>query len=211
MPAIVYVTTNLVNGKKYLGKHSGKRIDYLGSGLGIKRAIKKYGKNNFIREVVAECSTDQEAFDVEESLSKKWNVVSDPKWYNNTIGGKGFQSGLGHPYFGKPLPKDQIRKIAIARRARQPEICLKLKESGIRAWSDPNTRQKIKDSMNTERAIRNRSDAGKKRYDDPIERQQQSLRMKLRYENTSERQKTSEAGKLGWIKRRRRGSDVLFK
>lgn len=101
MAAIVYVTTNLVTGKRYLGKHNGKNPEYLGSGLAIKAAIKKYGKSSFIREVVAEVATDQEAFSLEEELSKDWNVVEDPDWYNMKVGGKGFSSGVEHPQFGK--------------------------------------------------------------------------------------------------------------
>ena len=50
MKAFVYVTTNLINGKKYLGKHNGKSNSYLGSGKALKKAIKKYGKKKHYRE-----------------------------------------------------------------------------------------------------------------------------------------------------------------
>ena len=51
----IYKTTNLVNGKIYVGKHEfskDKRLNssYLGSGVALKRAIIKYGKENFNRE-----------------------------------------------------------------------------------------------------------------------------------------------------------------
>ena len=53
----IYRITNLVNGKTYIGQHSywdesnpmGK---YFGSGILIKKAVKKYGKENFKREVL---------------------------------------------------------------------------------------------------------------------------------------------------------------
>ena len=45
---ILYETTNLINNKKYIGVH--KTIDlndgYLGSGIYLRNAIKKYGKEN---------------------------------------------------------------------------------------------------------------------------------------------------------------------
>lgn len=115
MASVVYITTNLVNGKKYLGKHNGKDPDYLGSGLVIKYAIKKYGKENFSRKIVAECSSDQEAFVIEEKLSKEWNVVNDPSWYNMKVGGKGFASGSDHPQFGKARSKEHTQHIVLAR------------------------------------------------------------------------------------------------
>lgn len=44
----VYLTTNLVNNKKYIGQHYGEVTDsYIGSGSILKKAIEKYGKNNF--------------------------------------------------------------------------------------------------------------------------------------------------------------------
>lgn len=50
---IVYKTINLINGKIYVGSHSTDDIEdgYFGSGDLIKRAINKYGKQNFKRIV----------------------------------------------------------------------------------------------------------------------------------------------------------------
>ena len=51
----VYITTNHVNGKRYIGqKKYDKRGDwknYLGSGTSIKRAIETYGKSKFSKEI----------------------------------------------------------------------------------------------------------------------------------------------------------------
>ena len=45
----IYVTTNKINGKKYIGKHQTSDLNdnYLGSGILLKQAIKKYGKKKF--------------------------------------------------------------------------------------------------------------------------------------------------------------------
>ena len=44
---IIYKTTNLVNGKIYIGKDSKNNPNYLGSGNLLKKALIKYGKENF--------------------------------------------------------------------------------------------------------------------------------------------------------------------
>jgi hypothetical protein len=65
---IVYKTTNLVNGKFYIGVHKQDFFlpiifdGYLGSGLMLKRAIKKYGEENFIRETLHIFYTAKEAY-----------------------------------------------------------------------------------------------------------------------------------------------------
>jgi len=49
----IYLTTNLINNKKYIGKHFGELEDgYLGSGLLLQRAIEKYGKENFSKQIL---------------------------------------------------------------------------------------------------------------------------------------------------------------
>lgn len=51
----IYLTKNLVNGKIYIGqssKDSNKSKRYLGSGSRILKAIKKYGRENFIKIIL---------------------------------------------------------------------------------------------------------------------------------------------------------------
>lgn len=45
MYGYIYITTNLVNGKKYIGRHKSEVFDesYKGSGLLLSRSIDKYG------------------------------------------------------------------------------------------------------------------------------------------------------------------------
>ena len=51
---VIYEIKNLINGKKYIGKDSKNNPNYLGSGKYLKLAIKKYGKHNFIKEILFE-------------------------------------------------------------------------------------------------------------------------------------------------------------
>jgi hypothetical protein len=49
---IIYKTTNLINGKIYIGKDKHNNDNYIGSGKILKQAIAKYGRNNFVKEVM---------------------------------------------------------------------------------------------------------------------------------------------------------------
>ena len=58
----VYLTTNLVNGKIYIGQHEmkGNNARYLGSGTYFLQALKKYGRNNFKRKILRVCFSQHE-------------------------------------------------------------------------------------------------------------------------------------------------------
>ena len=84
----IYLTTNLVNNKKYIGQHKGKPNDsYLGSGIHIKQAIKKYGKENFKKEVLEYANSQEELNELERKIIALHNAVEDKNYYNVAIGG----------------------------------------------------------------------------------------------------------------------------
>ena len=58
----VYQITNLINGKVYIGKHHCKcrKCHYYGSGKHITAAVKKYGKENFRKEILFVLSSEAE-------------------------------------------------------------------------------------------------------------------------------------------------------
>jgi hypothetical protein len=57
---IVYKTTNIINGKVYIGKDRKNNPNYLGSGKLLHQAIKKYGKSAFRKEILFESDDDKE-------------------------------------------------------------------------------------------------------------------------------------------------------
>jgi hypothetical protein len=88
---IVYKTTNTINGKFYVGKHKCKDISkdkYLGSGRTLKKAIKKYGREAFVREILGFFDTESEALDFEENIVTE-ELIKEEICYNETIGGRG--------------------------------------------------------------------------------------------------------------------------
>ena len=86
----IYVTTNLLNGKRYLGMcayHRNNHNTYLGSGKALRRAIKKYGSNSFSREIIEECPTKEDMIAAEIRYIAEYNCVNDRSWYNLNHGG----------------------------------------------------------------------------------------------------------------------------
>jgi len=88
MKYILYKTTCLINNKTYIGIHQTNNLDdgYLGSGLAFLRALKKYGKENFKREILEFCETYAELLEKErEYVNEIW--VKDKTNYNLKTGG----------------------------------------------------------------------------------------------------------------------------
>lgn len=86
----IYLTTNLINNKMYIGQHRGKfNARYLGSGLYIKRAVKKYGQENFKVELLHVAKTLEELNILEIEYIKKYNAYNDDNFYNLSNGGEG--------------------------------------------------------------------------------------------------------------------------
>jgi len=84
----IYKTVNLQNGKYYIGKHIGKvDDDYLGSGVILKQAVEKYGKEFFRKEVLVICLTEEELNYWEEKIISL--KIQDPNCYNIAPGGEG--------------------------------------------------------------------------------------------------------------------------
>jgi group I intron endonuclease len=84
--AWLYITTNKINGKKYIGQTTSTRKNYLGSGQIISAAIKKYGKENFIREIIYQGTWEE--VDLLESLYiEAYDAVNSDDFYNLKEGG----------------------------------------------------------------------------------------------------------------------------
>ena len=94
---IIYKTTNLITGQSYIGKDSKNLNSYLGSGTYLKRAIKKYGNHNFVKEILETCSTLQELAERERYWIAKYDACNSPNYYNIVPGGEGGDSITHHP------------------------------------------------------------------------------------------------------------------
>lgn len=90
MKYYIYLTTNHVNGMKYIGKHHGELDNsYLGSGKLLKLAIKKHGKSNFSKDILFVSESEEENCEKEKYFIAKYDAVNSPEFYNIHEGGKG--------------------------------------------------------------------------------------------------------------------------
>ncbi len=98
----IYSITNKVNGKKYIGYHATNNMEdgYMGSGIAINKAYKKYGKEKFKKNILEHCNINNWR-EREIYWIKKLDTYSNG--YNLTLGGEGM--------LGYKMTKETIEKI----------------------------------------------------------------------------------------------------
>src|SRR4030067_1662427 len=91
----IYKTTCLVTGKEYYGMHSTDDLNdgYLGSGVILRRSIKKHGKENHVREIFGDFLSDRENLRLKEAEIIDDHRLKDPRCMNLVLGGYG---GIEH-------------------------------------------------------------------------------------------------------------------
>jgi group I intron endonuclease len=120
--AYVYLITNIVNKKKYIGSSRKSQIDknYYGSGKAIKEALKKYGKNNFTRDILWQGEGD--ARNVESQWLEHFNASINPQFYNMTNDARGnglhkedTKRTVSEKLTGRKFSKETCEKIRLAK------------------------------------------------------------------------------------------------
>jgi group I intron endonuclease len=196
---VIYKTTNLVNGKQYIGKDSKNNPKYLGSGSYLKRAIRKYGKENFKKEILEICSTREELIEREEYWLNYYDAGNNHRFYNTHNHSYGApklsqeiiekirraNSGKNHSQYGKTKTEETKRKIGNANRGRVPseETRRKISEAGRRRSQSEETRKKlseIRKSFNGKTGM-----YGKKHSEETKQKMRESAKARLKSEQKS--------------------------
>ena len=131
----VYKTTNKINGKIYFGAHEVKgknpNDSYMGSGTHIKKALKKYGKENFEKEILFFLDNEDDMNDKEREVIAEHDGVADPNCYNVKPGGEG---GAG------VLSSEARLKISKKRKEyfNNPKNRQRTSEATKNSWKNPN-------------------------------------------------------------------------
>lgn len=126
----IYLLRNKRNGMIYIGKKKGNRVDenYYGSGVLIGRAIEKYGKESFEREILCWCNSLKELNKAEKKFIAKYDSQNKDIGYNLTSGGDGFaghhteeaKRKIGEAHKGKPHTERQKQLMSEAAKRRPP-------------------------------------------------------------------------------------------
>ena len=136
----IYLTINLINGKKYIGKHYGELDDsYLGSGTILQKAINKYGKQNFKKEILYISKDEKENCIKEKEFIQAFNATQSKQFYNIHEGGAGGNTTAG---WTKEQKENYSKKLSLKYSGENnPRYGVHLTEE---------TKNKIRQNRNTE-------------------------------------------------------------
>jgi group I intron endonuclease len=199
---IIYLITNKVNGKKYVGqtvrgikKRLAGHIQYAKNGNRgsvLHKAIRKYGDDNFIIEQICECNNQEELNNMEMHYILEYDTIIDnKKGYNMTYGG------------GEYIPSEETRKKMSAsqkKRFLNLDELEKMRQRTIEQFNDPQKRENHKNSQikrfeNSEEIQKYRIKMIKYFEDNPKFMENHSNWMKEYYKNPLSREKVSIATK----------------
>jgi group I intron endonuclease len=206
---IVYVITNKVNGKQYVGldtscdpeNHRWKcHINAAARGRSkypLHRAIRKYGVKNFTAEIIQHCCTLKTLNAAERWWIKKLGTKT-PNGYNLTDGGEGIL-GFVHTtrshrkisVASKMMHDDPVKHANFLAGMHAPETKLKLSRAGKLRFKE----MSVKDRS----ALRKKcSEAQLRRYQRPGARDVMRNAQLRRYSNLDERVRKSDETKAFW-------------
>lgn len=142
---IIYKTTNLVNGKIYIGKDKHNNPKYLGSGKRLDNSINKYGKENFEKVILEYCDSEKHMVEREKYWIKYFDSTNRLTGYNLTHGGEG-----GDTFSLRSLEEqEQTRKaLSIASSYWNNINRQKHSENTKRLWQTEEYSRKVKDGVN---------------------------------------------------------------
>lgn len=132
----VYKTTNLINGKIYIGTHQTEDLDddYLGSGKLLFRAIKKYGRSVFKREYISIHNSYEEMMNMETILVNE-EFISREDTYNICVGGVGGNLAEYNRIHNAERNKKRWSNPGFAEKEK-----LRFSELSKKLWNDPEYR-----------------------------------------------------------------------
>lgn len=117
MYGYIYKTTNLVDGKIYIGQKKSPKFlgkGYLGSGKVLKQAVSKYGEDNFKVELIEEIDCVEKMDEREIYWIAQYNATNREIGYNRSKGGNVNRTMVGenNPFYGKHHSEETRKKMS---------------------------------------------------------------------------------------------------
>lgn len=140
MYGYIYLTTNLINGRKYIGQKTSSKFlgeSYLGSGKILRQAVAKYGSENFKVELIEACESKEELDKRERYHIKVNNAVDSDKYYNIAFDGQSQAHRLSPEERKRASENAKLRvreKNSFYNKHHSEETKRRLAESSRRNW-----------------------------------------------------------------------------
>jgi hypothetical protein len=152
MIGFIYETTNLITGKKYIGKRQinwnpNEVGSYLGSSKLLKEDIDKYGEENFERDILDTADTKIALAELEIEYLRDRDVVSRDDYYNLTIPRLSWSEGWEQKREDPSVTERRANKMRGVKRGKynvrvkfrnldadKAAKLIKLHESGLTPW-----------------------------------------------------------------------------
>lgn len=108
MKHLVYRTTHIPTSKFYIGVHSTEDINdgYMGSGILIRRLVESRPSKEFVKEILHEFNTREEAYQKEQELVSQ-TTLDDDLCLNLSIGGNGGWDYVNNTYLTKSIRSER--------------------------------------------------------------------------------------------------------
>lgn len=109
----VYKITNNINSKIYIGKDTKSNTKYFGSGSLLKKAIAKYGIENFTKEIIDMAETSEELSSKEKYWISFYNSTDKKIGYNISTGGDGGDTISNNP--NRDIINEKVSKSSLVK------------------------------------------------------------------------------------------------
>lgn len=198
----IYRITNKINGKTYIGQHKYKKLkdSYMGSGKLIRRAQKKYGMENFQKEILEFDIPNVELANDWEQMYILFERTKGKAEYNIANGGYG-SAGFHHTEEtklklseankGKPKSDETRQKLSEANKGKHAseETKRKLSESHKGNHPSEETRQKMSEKRK-----------GKKHSEEWSKKISEANKGRIISDETRKKMSEARKGKTPWNK-----------
>lgn len=213
----IYLVTNLINGREYIGQRRWENEEtihsdeYVGSGLILKQALKKYGRDCIQKEILCICETKEMLDEMEKCYIVLFDACKNPRFYNIHEGGTGGNTRKGYTPEQTRKFIEKCRKSHTGKHV-SPETKEKISRA-MQGVNNHNHRSRLTESQLKQKSERVKGERnpmfGKKMPPESIERMRRKLigrpspnRGKIM--SAEQKQKISEACRKMWADQEKR-------